>query len=148
MVGKIKLCKKKENKKKFYQETRSKWAKLIVPFFSVVVLVQCINMEDVPRHKKIFEFFFFIIMLDLFNTLPRLIIAWEGMICIWVYPLLVFASKIAITSSGESAVFSITVSSIDKIWSPTDNAPHLEMLKRNLNWRMLKFQRLGGLQSF
>lgn len=50
--------------------------------------------------------------------------ACAGRIWICVKPLVQFASSNWTTSSGVNEVFSTTVSSTDKIWSPTESAPH------------------------
>lgn len=59
------------------------------------------------------------------SQLPLRWIVCTGRIWSWVKPRSDGPFKNDITSSGVYAVFSIPVSSIDNIWSPTDNAPHL-----------------------
>lgn len=49
--------------------------------------------------------------------------ACAGRIWIWVKPLVQLASNSCTTSSGVKEVFSTTVSSTDRIWSPTESAP-------------------------
>lgn len=64
----------------------------------------------------------------------RRMAALAGIICSWMKPLVQFESMICSTSSGVNDVFSTIVSSTDRIWSPTDSAPHRSEEKFSQNY--------------